>query len=84
MNKRELSILENALNAEITSALSGGKIPPLFQTKSKVAENLCSKGYLTLDCFVIGGKHPVYVNGYSLTDFGRMVYCMSCKNLEIV
>ncbi len=81
MNKQELKILERAFGAEIESALDRGKCG-LIQTKSKLAESLCAEGYLRLSIYVLSGRFPVYVNGYELTDLGRLAYCTSDLCIE--
>lgn len=81
MNKQELRILERAFSAEIDAALNKN-ICGLIQTKSKVAESLCADGYLRLTTHVLRGQFSVYINGYELTELGRLAYCTSDLCIE--
>lgn len=74
MNKRELAILEKVFEAEIDT----GRLTHLFQTKSKIAEKLVDDGMLNKRSHVIGGRFPVTIEGYELTNAGRFMYCDSC------
>jgi len=78
MKKQELKMLEKIYAAEINGALSGGC--HLFQTKSKIADALTTEGYVRKRTMVLsfGGMFPVHIEGYELTELGRMAYCMTC------
>jgi hypothetical protein len=76
MNKRSLDLLERVFEAEINGAIGGGG---LYQTKSKLAQQLEADGYLQKVSVVIGNKtqFPVTIEGYRLTLLGNATYCMS-------
>lgn len=76
MTKPELALLEGAFEAEIAGALRHGL--RLFQTKKTVlAKKLVEKGYLVESEAVLGGRFPVRIKGYELTELGRLEYCIS-------
>ncbi len=77
MNKRSLALLEKAFSAEIEAALTKGF--EFIQTKSKLAEQLVEQGYLFKTRRVVGHHFAVVVEGYALTELGRMTYCFSCN-----
>lgn len=76
MTKPELALLEKAYAAEIDSALKGG--PGLIQTKAKLATQLVAEGFLRETSVRLGGRFPVEIRGYELTQAGRLAYCTSC------
>ncbi len=78
MNKNEISLLEKAFDAEVSAALNNTGIH-LMQTKSKLAEKLVEDGFLRKASIRMrGGAFPCTVDGYELTEAGRMAYCLSC------
>ena len=77
MNKKELQLLEKAFDAEVHAALSGGL--HLIQTRQKLAEKMVADGLLAEKTIILGGRFPVTVKGFELTEFGRMTYCMGCE-----
>jgi hypothetical protein len=77
MKKREMELLEKAYVAEVNSALSKSGIH-LIQTKSKLAEKLVNDGLLRKASIRMRGALPCTVDGYELTESGRMAYCMEC------
>ena len=77
MNKREIAILEKAYDAEVASALSKSGMH-LMQTKSKLADKLVEGGFLRKASIRMRGPWPCTVEGYELTDAGRMAYCVMC------
>ena len=68
MTKKEL--LDNVYEAEINGALN--KWIGLYQTKSKLAEELVKDDILIKETLMIG---PLEVSGYRLTEYGRLIYC---------
>ena len=74
MLRKELNILERAYEAEIRSAFSEG-LPHLLQTKSKTAKKLVEDGLLDFTTICMGN---VNINGYELTELGRLTYCTEC------
>lgn len=71
MLRKELNMLEKAYEAEIASALNKN-IPHVYKTKSKYAKKLAEDGYLRFTTVCMGN---VNVNGYELTELGRLTYC---------
>jgi len=73
MNKKQISILEKAWDAEISCALK--EIPlPIIQTKSKVARQLCDDGFL--DEVTLNYQMSTF-KGYQINHFGIFAYCQS-------
>jgi len=73
MNKKQLAILERAWEADIAHSLK--EIPyPIFQSKSKVVQQLAEDGYLAYVEFTDRG---ITFKGYIITHFGIMAYCES-------
>ena len=73
MNKKQLEILGRAWEADIAHALK--EIPyPIFQSKSKVVQQLADDGYLEYVEFTDRG---VTFKGYHITHLGIMTYCES-------
>jgi len=82
IDNRALDILEKAFVAEIEYALNKTGFG-LIQTKSKLARELTSDGYLverttTLPCDL----GSVSVKGYALTLLGNATYCLSNRCAE--
>ena len=77
MDKRELALLERAYAAEVNAALS--KVPRVLQTKSKLADKLVADGLLRkAEEIYRGSVFAVRLEGYELTEAGRMAYCLTC------
>jgi hypothetical protein len=76
MTKRQLKILEKCFSAEIESAIKGFNLP-MCQMKSKLAEEMERDGYIIKVNRTLGGRFPVTIEGYCLTEMGRREYCMS-------
>lgn len=74
LTKKEIDILEKAFSAEINSALN--KELPIIQTQSKIANELCEKGFLKKLSINFNG---ILVSGYYLTMAGNIAYCSSEK-----
>ena len=82
MNKRVHRLLERAFAAEVSSALNGG--PHVIQIRGKLAEELVAHGLLRSASVRVGhGSFSVVVDGYELTDVGRLAYCMTCDDAEM-
>jgi len=75
MNKREIEILGRAYEAEIGAAV-GNKLH-IIQGKSKAIQKLADDGYLKAVTITLVGRPPVEVEGYELTELGRLAYCTS-------
>lgn len=73
LNKKQLAILERAWETDIAHALK--EIPyPIFQSKSKVVQQLADDGYLR---FVQIADRVFRFKGYQITHLGIMAYCAS-------
>lgn len=73
MTKREIEILERVFSAEVESAFNGQ--PHIVQTRSKLAAKLADEGYLHWREIRLGGRFPITIAGYELTELGRLTYC---------
>ncbi|WP_312412372.1 hypothetical protein [Pseudescherichia sp.] len=73
MNKKQLAILERAWEADIAHALKESPFP-LFQSKSKVVQQLANDGYLEYIEFKDRG---ITFKGYHITHLGILTYCAS-------
>jgi len=77
VNRKELALLEKAFAAEVEAAINCA--PCLVQTHSKLASKLVDDGLLREVSEVLGkGPFAVRLDGFALTELGRMTYCMSC------
>jgi hypothetical protein len=73
MNKKTLKALEKVFLAEIENRLP-------FQSKAKIYRKLADEGLILYGEGVISGRFPVRIKGFILTDYGRYIYCDSCKD----
>jgi hypothetical protein len=76
MNAKDLKLLEKVFSAEVNSAINGGLY--VAQIKSKRMEQLEKEGYVQKVTETLGGRFPVKVTGWALTELGRLTYCTSC------
>lgn len=74
MDSKRLNLLERAFEAELNAALNGHGLH-LMQTKSALAGKLVDEGYLAKCKVVLSGTS---IEGYELSESGRMAYCMRC------
>jgi hypothetical protein len=73
----ELDLLGKVFDAEVQGALTGGC--SLYQTrKLALALKLVGDGLLRECVEVFGGRFPVTIKGFELTELGRLTYCMTC------
>lgn len=79
MTKRDLQILERIFSAEID-----GRLP--FQSNSKNMQRLADEGYIEPMTRRLGIDRfgAIDVSGWTLTHLGRMTYCNSCKDEELI
>lgn len=75
VTKVEHAWLQRVFAAEIDAALTGQPLRRLVQSKSKPAAALAAAGYLAVESLTLGGRFPVTVRGYVLTEAGRLAYC---------
>lgn len=81
MDKQDLALLERAYAAEIEAALSKSRLLYMMQTKAKGrADSLVSAGLLRKVSETFAGRYTV--DGYALTEAGRLTYCMTCEGEE--
>ncbi|MCE1279288.1 hypothetical protein LWU92_21700 [Enterobacter hormaechei] len=73
MNKKQLAILERAWEADIAHSLKETRYP-IFQSKSKVVQQLADDGYLE---YVEFNDRGITFKGYRITHLGIMAYCQS-------
>lgn len=76
MKKKELELLERLFEQEIKSALNGGL--HLVQIRSKIAKKMTEEGLIHLRSVNLPGRFPVTIEGYELTELGRLTYCSTC------
>jgi hypothetical protein len=72
VNKIHLKALEQIYKAEIEQRL------PL-QSRSRVYDDLRDAGLVEHGQNTIGGRFPVVVSGWYLTQAGRLAYCLGCS-----
>lgn len=77
LSKAEYLALEKCFSAEIAHALEKHPLP--FQSKAKVMDQLESRGFVVKVSEIIGGRFPVAINGWTLTERGRLAYCLNCE-----
>jgi hypothetical protein len=75
MTKAELKVLERVFTAEIDGALPA-------QFKSKLLPEMEKAGYVVQIEETLGGRFPVKIKGWALTELGRMTHCASCGEIE--
>lgn len=71
MRKDKLIALEKVFEAEYLNRLP-------FSSKAKIYKQLLDEGYLQLYERTLGGRFPVKLSGYKLTQAGHYTYCSSC------
>lgn len=76
LTRPERDLLERAFSAEIEGSLAD--LPPVMQTRSKLADKLVEDGLLLKVEATLGGRFPVTINGFMLTEAGRIAYCYAC------
>lgn len=78
MEKKEIALLERAYTAEVEAALSKSGVH-VMQTKAKqLADKLVADGLLRAASVRTPGPWPCTVDGYELTEAGRLAYCLTC------
>jgi len=86
MTKADLGILERVYAAEVESAVSRNPMARLVQIKGKRAAALAEAGYLRRETMDLRPDRlgTVTVEGYVLTEVGRLAYCMGAESLARV
>lgn len=80
MKKAHYTALGNVFAHEVENALNHRDLP--FQSKAKVYRELEADGMLWRRAVSLGTDRfgAVTVEGWELTDVGRLSYCMECKD----
>lgn len=85
MTKAEMNMLERIFSSEIDAAISSQPLRGIFQTRSRVVQDLKQKGMVVEVEFTLPGRPPfgeVTVRGWALSPLGHLTYCMSCDAPE--
>lgn len=78
MTKEDMALLEKAYAAEVDAALSNSELY-MMQTKATLrAEALVEDGLLRKVSKTFAGRYAV--EGYALTEAGRLAYCLTCED----
>lgn len=77
MNKQELALLEKAYAAEVDAALSKSGLYMMQTMATKRADALVADGLLRKVKETLAGRYTV--EGYALTDAGRLAFCLTCE-----
>jgi hypothetical protein len=75
MDSKELDLLEKAFAAEIDAAVSKSPLYMMQTKATKRADALVVDGMLRKVRETLAGRYTV--EGYALTELGRLTYCMS-------
>lgn len=78
ITKAEFRILEKMFAKEIACALASSAMPPLYQSKAKIMSTLREKKLIDETTVNLGGRFPMTVTGWLLTEAGRFAYCSRC------
>ncbi len=76
-------MLERLFACEVDAGISGQWLRGIYQPrKSQLAELqfLQGMGLVQQETHVLPGRFQVTVKGWTLTDLGRLNYCMSCDD----
>jgi hypothetical protein len=79
LTKKDMKLLERVFAREIMGWS--------LQSKSKEYERLEKEGYVFLNSEVKhfkDGLPPMTIQGWNLTQWGHMIFCMNCKSEEII
>ncbi len=74
LSKAKIALLERAFTAEVDSAHH--ECPNVVRSRSRTASQLVEEGLL-LHARVVW--HGVIIEGFRLSDLGRIAYCEHCK-----
>ena len=78
MTKEDMALLEKAYAAEVDAALSNSELY-MMQTKATLrADALVEDGLLRKVSKTFAGRYAV--EGYALTEAGRLAYCLTCED----
>ena len=76
MTKEDMALLEKAYAAEVDAALSKSELYMMQTKATNRANRLVADGMLRKVNKTFSGRYTV--EGYALTEAGRLVYCMTC------
>jgi hypothetical protein len=74
MDTKDLDLLEKAFAAEIDAAVNKSPLYMMQTKATKRADALVADGLLRKLSGTLGGRYTV--EGYALTELGRLTYCM--------
>lgn len=77
MNTKDLDLLEKAFSAEIEAALNKSGLYMMQTKATERADALVADGLLRKVSERLHGPWPCTVDGYALTELGRLTYCIS-------
>lgn len=80
MTTTDFKILEKIFMADIEAAMTKRDLPA--QLKSKHLERLEKEGMIRRAEMTLGGRFPVTVQGWALTDRGHYHFCKECVRRE--
>lgn len=72
-------MLERLFAAEVDAAV-GPRPSPIVHVNNATIRALAEQGLAQPATETLGGRFPVTISGYVLTELGRMVYCMTCED----
>jgi len=76
MDKQDMALLEKAYAAEVDAALSKSELYMMQTKATNRANRLVADGMLRKVSKTFAGRYTV--EGYALTEAGRLAYCMAC------
>lgn len=76
MDKKDMALLEKAYAAEVNAVLGKSTLCMMQTAASKRADALVAEGLLSKVSKTFSGRYTV--EGYVLTNAGRLAYCMTC------
>lgn len=77
MDSKDLDLLEKAFSAEIDAAMNKSQLYMMQTKATKRADALVADGMLRKVSERLDGPWPCIVEGYALTELGRLAYCTS-------
>lgn len=74
LTKAKINALEKVFAAEIEGRS--------HQSAARIYTELEAEGYVREEVRTLGGRFPVRITGWILTDAGRFAYCSTCGNMK--
>jgi hypothetical protein len=84
LSKAAFAALEKCWTAQLPVS-AGGKagMPAQAIGPKKVVDRLVAAGLIERAEVYLGGRFPVTIIGWRLTNLGSLVYCENCRDVEI-